>query len=124
MWVDFVVNGMVSKERVVEAGFAAVAGFVGGFVNEGLMRMLYLQRLRMEGVTWDETPPPTPFHVWIGLMENSLGVAAGAVLTFLGTVLPGMAGRFLTLAGAGALGYTGGKMCRDVFLPGIVEHRT
>jgi hypothetical protein len=112
---------MFRKEKIVDAAISAGAGFLGGALNEFIMRQAYLARLQQQGTPYEQGPPPTSASLWLSLMENPIGLILGAGITIAGAAADGKAGKFLTVLGAGMLGYVGGKFINNVLLPTVTE---
>jgi hypothetical protein len=114
---------MFTKEKIIDVAASAGAGFLGGALNEFIMRQAYLARLQSQGRQFTQGPPPTSASLWLSLIENPIGLIIGAGATIAGVSIDKKAGKILTLMGAGMLGYIGGKFVNNVLLPTITEQK-
>jgi hypothetical protein len=111
---------MSTKEKIKDIVTSAGAGFLGGALNELIMRQAYLARLKSQGTPYVQGPPPTSASLWLSLLENPIGLIIGVGATIAGVSVDN---KILTLMGAGMLGYVGGKFLNNVLLPTITEQK-
>lgn len=93
------------------------AAFVGGLINEYVMREMYKARMKAEKKTVTEASTPlASYTAFLGMQENWGGLAIGILILIAGMLTPV---KMLKYVGAGSLGYFGGKFMNNCILPTV-----